>query len=177
MSSITNDSEMRQAVDALAAPAQRVLAARFVANVLSLSDDSRLQRVLDTAARPDAGEDELADAYRAAKAAALEAHARCGADGEWIDQAGYFVARAAEAAVAPQIRSYAKGPAWHDSGIGFTHTDCPGINPDFQKGQTGFTLVFTGSKATADQYRYQDPDNYYSLHFLISSSLVLAHTI
>lgn len=112
MSSITNDSEMRQAVDALAAPAQRVLAARFVANVLSLSDDSRLQRVLDTAARPDAGEDELADAYRAAKAAALEAHARCGADGEWIDQAGYFVARAAEAAVAPQIRSYAKGPAW-----------------------------------------------------------------
>ena len=111
MSSITNDSEMRQAVDALAAPAQRVLAARFVANVLSLSDDSRLQRVLDTAARPDAGEDELADAYRAAKAAALEAHARCGADGEWIDQAGYFVARAAAAAVSPEGQM-AGGPAW-----------------------------------------------------------------
>jgi hypothetical protein len=112
MSSITNDAEMRRAVAELATPAQRLLAARFVTNVLSLSDDARLQRVVDTAAKPDAGEDELADAYRAAKAAALEAHARCGADGEWNDQAGYFVARAAEASVAPQVRSHAKGPAW-----------------------------------------------------------------
>ena len=112
MSSITNDTEMRQAIAALAAPAQRVLAARFVANVLPLSKDARLQRVLDTAARIDAGEDELAGAHRTAKAASLDAHARCGADGEWIDQAGYFVARAAEAAVAPQIRTHSKGPAW-----------------------------------------------------------------
>jgi hypothetical protein len=112
MSGITNDTEMRQALADLTAPAQRVLAARFVANVLSLSEDARLQRVLDTAANPDAGEDELGGAYRTAKAAALEAHARCGADGEWNDQAGYFVARAAEASVAPQVRSYSKGPAW-----------------------------------------------------------------
>jgi hypothetical protein len=112
MSSIANDTEMREAIAALALPAQRVLAARFVDHVLALSKDARLKRVLDTAADADAGDEALAGAYRTAKAAALDAHARCGADGEWIDQAGYFVARAAEATVAPQVRSHSRGPAW-----------------------------------------------------------------
>jgi hypothetical protein len=112
MSRVSNDTEMRRALSALDIGAQRVLAARFVASVASLSGDARLQRVLAAAANPNATEDELKAAYKSAKAAAIEAHARCGADGEWNDQAGYFVARAAEAAVAPQVRSHAKGPAW-----------------------------------------------------------------
>jgi hypothetical protein len=51
-------------------------------------------------------------ARRAIKTASLEAHTRCGADGEWNDQAGYFVARAAEACIEPQVLSQGKGPAW-----------------------------------------------------------------
>ncbi|RMG38162.1 MAG: hypothetical protein D6720_01865 [Gammaproteobacteria bacterium] len=112
MQTITNDTEMRQAIAGLSDPQQRQLAARLVRNVLSLTDDERVARVLEIAADPSAGEEELASAYRLARTAAIESHARCGADGEWNDQAGYFVARAAEAAVAPRPAGRAPGRAW-----------------------------------------------------------------
>ena len=50
-------------------------------------------------------------ALRTAKAAVIDSHARCGADCDWKDQAGYFVARAAAAAVSPEGQM-AGGPAW-----------------------------------------------------------------
>ena len=112
MSDISNDAQMREAIAGLDIPRQRALAARFIENVLALTDDERVGRAIATAAKPDADEDQLSSALRGVKAAALDAHARCGSDGEWNDQAGYFVARAAEAAVAPQVRSHGRGPAW-----------------------------------------------------------------
>jgi hypothetical protein len=112
MSDINNDARMREAIAELDVPRQRALAARFIENVLSLTEDERVRRAITIAAKPDADEDQLSSALRGAKAAALDAHARCGSDGEWNDQAGYFVARAAEAAVAPQVRSHGRGPAW-----------------------------------------------------------------
>lgn len=112
MSTINNDTQMREAVNGMSVTEQRQVAALFVKNVASLSKDARIERTIETAANPAASEEELSNAFKAAKAAALEAHTRCGSDGEWNDQAGYFVARAAEAAVAPQVRSHGKGPAW-----------------------------------------------------------------
>jgi hypothetical protein len=112
MSDISNDAQMREAIAGLDIPRQRVLAARFIENVLGLTDDERVGRAIGIAAKPDADEEQLSSALRGVKAAALDAHARCGSDGEWNDQAGYFVARAAEAAVAPQVRSHGRGPAW-----------------------------------------------------------------
>lgn len=112
MSTISNDTQMREVISTMDTAQQRQVAALFVQNVLSLNDDKRVAKALDTAQNFDINDDELLAAYRGAKAAALDAHARCGADGEWSDQAGYFVARAAEAAVAPQVRSHGKGPAW-----------------------------------------------------------------
>lgn len=112
MSEISNDTQMRETLDGLEPGRQRAIAALFVQNVLSLSNDVRVERALKAAAEAEHGEPDLNAAFRAAKAAALEAHARCGADGEWNDQAGYFVARAAEAAVAPKVRTHGKGPAW-----------------------------------------------------------------
>ena len=112
MSDVSNDAQMREAIGGLEVPLQRALAARFIEHVLSLTEDERIKRVLKIAAHADADEDQLSSALRSAKAAALDAHARCGTDGEWNDQAGYFVARAAEAAVAPRVRSYGRGPAW-----------------------------------------------------------------
>ena len=111
MNEVNNDVQMREAIAGLSATAQHQLAAAFVRNVSNLSDDERVRRAV-LAAEADNDDTLLGNAYREAKAAALEAHARCGADGEWNDQAGYFVARAAEAAVAPQVRSHAKPPAW-----------------------------------------------------------------
>lgn len=112
MSSVSNDKEFRATLDALGIEEQRTVGALFVANVAGLSDDFRVQKALQAAQDPTVGEEELAQVRRVIKAASLEAHARCGADGEWTDQAGYFVARAAEACVEAQVRSKAKGPAW-----------------------------------------------------------------
>jgi hypothetical protein len=112
MSTISNDGQMRDAIDAMDTGQQRILAARFVENVLPLTKDERVQRVLQIAGNEESGDEQLLAAYKAAKAAALEAHARCGSDGEWNDQTGYFVARAAEAAVAPQVMSHGKSVAW-----------------------------------------------------------------
>lgn len=112
MTAITNDTEFGQALARLSAVQQRVAGALFARNVLGLCDDERVRRALEVAARPVADADEIAAALRMAKAAALDAHARCGADGEWSDQAGYFVARAVEACLATQVLSEGRLPVW-----------------------------------------------------------------
>ena len=111
MSTITNDSDFRNALDALPIAQQRVVGALFVENVLDLSDDQRVKQALESAKDADIAEDAMSLVRRNAKAASLEAHTRCGSDGEWTDQAGYFVARAAEACVDSNVRE-GKGPAW-----------------------------------------------------------------
>jgi hypothetical protein len=106
MGQISGDKEFRAALDGLDPVQQRRVAARFVERVSALSGDERIFRVLKTAANPEASDDELATAFRTAKAAILDSYTRCGAECDWADQAGYFVARAATASVAPQ--SYLK---------------------------------------------------------------------
>jgi len=112
MSQINNDTEFRQAIESLSISQQREVAATFVKHVLSLSEDKQLERVAKTAADKDASGDELAAALKSAHAATFDSHARCGAEGHWSDQAGYFVARAAVAATTPPAQSRAGGPAW-----------------------------------------------------------------
>jgi len=112
MSGIGNDRQFRDALNGLSIEQQRAVGALFVENVSGLSQDPRVDAALAAARDVGLSEDALNLARRSIKAAALEAHTRCGADGEWIDQAGYFVARAAEACVEPGGRSQGKGPAW-----------------------------------------------------------------
>ncbi|MCP5429390.1 MAG: hypothetical protein H6962_03900 [Chromatiaceae bacterium] len=112
MSTISNDSQFRDALNRLTLAQQRAVGARFVENVLSLSSDPRVAQVLAVAKDADPSADTVNLARRSIKAASLEAHTRCGSDGEWSDQAGYFVARAAEACLEPEGRSQTKGPAW-----------------------------------------------------------------
>jgi len=112
MSDISNDSDFRQALQAMDPVQQRQVAALFVEHVLALCGDKRLDRVIKTVADADATKDELAGALKSAKATTFDHHARCGAEGHWSDQAGYFVARAAVAASTPPAQSRAGGPAW-----------------------------------------------------------------
>ena len=112
MSTISNDNQFREALNRLTLAQQRAVGASFVENVLSLSSDPRVAQVLAVAKDANPSEDAVSLARRSIKAASLEAHTRCGSDGEWIDQAGYFVARAAEACLEPEGRSQGKGPAW-----------------------------------------------------------------
>jgi hypothetical protein len=111
MSQVSNDNEFRQQLDKLDKAQQRVLAANFIEHVLPLSGDERVARAVKVAADTDASSDELASALRSVTAAALDSHARCGADCKWADQAGYFVARAAMAALSHEAQS-SGSPAW-----------------------------------------------------------------
>ena len=110
MSEINNDKAFRTALEALGIDRQRVVGALFVDHVLDLSDDARVAQALAAAREPKIADEALELARRSIKAASLEAHTRCGADGEWTEQAGYFVARAAEVCVEPEGRS--RSLAW-----------------------------------------------------------------
>lgn len=111
MSEINNSETFKQAIKNLECAQQRKLAALFVANVQSLSDDDRISRIIAVAATGNPSADELELAVRSAKAAIIESHTRCGAEGDWKEQASYFVARAAAAAVAPDSKCTSGGGA------------------------------------------------------------------
>jgi len=112
MATISNDSEFRVVLDKLDPTRQRQVAARFVESVLPLCTDKRVESALAVAADGEASEASLAEAIRTATAAMIDCHARCGSEGDWEAQAGYFVARAAIAALTPQGQ-LPGGPAWH----------------------------------------------------------------
>lgn len=112
MSQINNDADFKQVLQKLDAAQQRTVAALFVEHVMSLNNDDRIERVVKVAADNSATEGEILDALRSAKAATMDCSTRCGAEGNWTDQAGYFVARAAVAAMTPVAQSKAGGPAW-----------------------------------------------------------------
>lgn len=111
MTQISNETEFRHALAGLDADRQRAVAALFVQNVLSLCDDERIAHVLKTAASEDASQQKLAEALHTARAITNDCHARCGAEGDWAAQAGYFVARAAVAALTP-AGQLPGGQAW-----------------------------------------------------------------
>lgn len=111
MTRITNESEFRQAIKELDISQQRLLAARFAENVLDLCHDKRIANAVRIAASPEASEDELDVAFHEARAAAIDCHCRCGAEGDWQEHAGYFVARAVMAAVTPESQLDGASPA------------------------------------------------------------------
>ena len=113
MTVITNDAQFRSALKKLSLSEQRDVGARFVELVASLTDDDRIEYATRVAVNKDATGDELAAAHKAAKAAALDSHTRCGADADWSEQAGYFVARAASVIVAPEKDAGNDNPAWN----------------------------------------------------------------
>ena len=112
MSQISNDTEFKQALLTLDAKQQRTVAVMFVEHVLSLCKDERIERVVKVGTDDSASEGEISDALRSARAATMDCSTRCGAEGNWTDQAGYFVARAAVAAVTPVTQSKSASPAW-----------------------------------------------------------------
>lgn len=102
MTGITNESEFRQAIKSLDYEKQRALAAKFIEHVLNLCSDKRIADVVRIAADSNASSDELSGALHTARAAAIDCHTRCGSEADWQKHAGYFVARAAVAAVTPE---------------------------------------------------------------------------
>lgn len=112
MSQISSDTEFKQALQNLDATQNRVVAALFIEHVMALSNDDRIQRAVNVALNSSVSDGEIADGLKLAKAAIMDSSTRCGAEGNWTEQAGYFVARAAVAALTPSAQSRSGGPAW-----------------------------------------------------------------
>lgn len=112
MSQINNDKEFRQALQNLDATQQRIVAALFTEHVQSLCSEDRIQLAIKVAADSSASQAEISDTLKSAKAATIDCATRCGAEGNWTHQAGYFVARAAVAALTPQAQTSSGSPAW-----------------------------------------------------------------
>lgn len=98
---ISNDKDFKSALAGLSTAQQRQVAARFVQQVFSLSNDARIQSALDAAGRAGIADAELALAWQAANSARVESFTRCGKETDWSAQAGHFVAKAAVACVKP----------------------------------------------------------------------------
>ncbi len=111
MSAITNDTEFRKVLDGLGLDEQRKIGACFVEQVLPLNLDARVTQAIEVARGGVVG-DLLQSAFKSAKRASIDSHARCGSEGDWAEQAAYFVARAAAACVTPEGQSKTDNVAW-----------------------------------------------------------------
>ncbi len=143
MGTISSDGEFKQAVGQLSPERQRAVGALFVEHVLALSGDARIEYVIQTAAKPDAGKDELARALKEAKGATMDSYTHCGEQCNWAEQGGYFVARAAEALVTPIEQSKAGGPAWQTAMYCRMARNCEAIEQGMPE----------GNKEESEQYR------------------------
>jgi hypothetical protein len=113
MTTISNDHDLRDALNRLSAVRRRIIGARFAGNIIHLCRNDRVVRAVDTALNPHASEAELQDAFAAAKSHTAKTYTDCGKDTDWLAQADHFVAAAAAAALTPPVRDDAKtNPAW-----------------------------------------------------------------
>lgn len=113
MATITNDYDLRRALNELSAMHQRVMGARFAMSVIHLCPDERVRRAVEVALDPEASDTLLEDALKAVKHYATTTYTDCGKDTDWQAQAGHFVAAAATAALTPMERIAERAnPAW-----------------------------------------------------------------
>jgi len=104
MSKITNDQEFKKALAPLSLPQQRLVAALFAENVLTLVKDFRIEQAIAVAKNPQATAEERDSVYKTAKAASVERFTQCGRDADWGQQAGHFVAEAVVTSVTPETK-------------------------------------------------------------------------
>jgi hypothetical protein len=112
MNEIKDDGTFQAALKILDKKNQRIAAAHFVKHVLPLCEDIQINECIKIAADHNASHTELSEALKIAKHSALDNRARDGIEGNWHKQAGYFVARAAIAALSPCCQMPA-GIAWN----------------------------------------------------------------
>lgn len=110
---ISNDRELRSALDALSLAQQRTLGACFAQNVSAVTNNPRLLKALKVAMTSDSTDQEREDAYKAAKSIAVQTYTSCGRDADWDAQAEHFVASACAATLLPDALLTEKfNPAW-----------------------------------------------------------------
>ena len=102
MTAISTMQEFKTALENLELRQQRVVAARFVADVLDLTEDDRVRQAQKVAADANATPDSLMSAYHSAWHAAIESAMSSGMELiDWHKQAAHFVAKACAESLAP----------------------------------------------------------------------------
>lgn len=74
MPTITNSESFRQSLSILTIAQQRLVGARFIANVLDLTDDARIRNAQATASKKNVDAKDLQSAYHAAHSSCVENH-------------------------------------------------------------------------------------------------------
>jgi len=102
MDAIMDVKTFKQKLVSLPLSKQRLVGAKFIANVMDLTVDPRLRSALNVASNPDAVPEELQLAYYAAHSAYVENNPRSGLDEmDWKKQAAHFVSEALMVCLAP----------------------------------------------------------------------------
>jgi len=102
MSKIATGEACRQAFASLSLAQQRRVGARFVGNVLDLTDDPQVKNGQEIAGKEGVTADELNDAYESVHAAYLATHPRSGCtELDYKQQAAHFVAEACMICLSP----------------------------------------------------------------------------
>lgn len=113
MATIDNDQDLRAALNRLTSDQQRQIGCRFAQHVMNLSRDERVNRAIATGLMETSSASELEDAFRFARACAVNTYTDCGKDTDWMAQANHFVAAAAAAALTPdELMTERQNRAW-----------------------------------------------------------------
>jgi len=109
---VSNDDDLRSVFKQLDETDNRIVGAMLVDDVLSLTTDERVKRAISKALEKEASNDELGDVFKSLKRAVIDSSTRCGAAGDWDDQASHFVTRAANAVVTPRSQRDTVNQLW-----------------------------------------------------------------
>jgi hypothetical protein len=102
MAEIKTMKEFKHALEGLSLDQQRIVAARFVAEVLDLTDDDRIKEAQRVAADSTATPDNIMSAYHLAWHAAVESSVHSDMELiDWRKQTAHFVAKACAESLAP----------------------------------------------------------------------------
>jgi len=102
MSKISTSEDFRKALSSLSLAQQRQVGARFIANVLDLTDDAQVKSCQEIAGKKGVAADELNDAYHRVHAVYVATHPRSWfTELDYTKQAAHFVAEACMVCLSP----------------------------------------------------------------------------
>jgi hypothetical protein len=107
MPKISNEREFREALASLSSQEGRTVSALFLQNVLDVTKDPRIRRIISVALDRNANEKECEDAYNTARSIATETFTHLGEELDPDRQALHFLATAAAYCLLPdRLRPY-----------------------------------------------------------------------
>ena len=107
MDKITSNKAFKQALSSLPLVQQRQIGAKFIVNVLDLTDGGCTKHIQEIADRSDVTVEELENAYRSVHSVYVTTHPRSDlSELDYGKQAAHFVAEACMACLAPTYEEY-----------------------------------------------------------------------